>query len=682
MLPLVRRLSAVPAAALLLLLPGLPASAADQPTQADQTATVVNGPPGSPEMPLEYDLYVPDGASAADPRPAIVMTNGFGGSKDIPEITSTANFLVRQGYVVLTYTAAGFGGSGGCITLQSIDRDARGTQQLVDQVLDVRDDVLRDDDGGLVLGTVGGSYGGGWQLPFAALDDRVKAAAPGRTWQVLRYSLNPNNRVVPGDPTGFSHQLSEQGVFKVQWTSLFFASGNTQPAMGNGGCPEYKQATGDPAQIASIPVCQGYLVELCTLYGRIVATGDTDATGRELLDRASGATFVDELGARRLPVLLVQGQRDTLFNPNDALTAYTALRAAGSPVEMIWNWGGHGGYNSRPGECEVYGGGTGAPEPSPTGVGLEDCYLTARTLDFFDRHLRGKSGSAPGFSWYRDWTEFAAGADGTFAADEQYGTAPSYPAMPSTTYTLSGSDALVPPGGAVTEGSVRVVNPPGGQPSSYTETSNFTGPDATPRDPRPPYDVPGQAASFTSEPFTSDTESVGVPRATLRLSHTSPGDLYLFGKVFDVAPDGTTELVHRLVSPVRVPADAVEEPVEMNLVGFAHRFPAGHSVRLVLSSTDMAYRNNPVADVISLATGAGSTFALPMPPSVAPPAGAPPAAAPPAAAPSAAAPTGRGSLPATGGGAASALGGLLLLGAAAASARRRAARVPADGRTP
>jgi ABC-2 type transport system ATP-binding protein len=232
-----------------------------------------------------------------------------------------------------------------------------------------------------------------------------------------------------------------------------------------------------------------------------VATGDVDPAGRELLDRASGATFLDAVGARKLPVLLVQGQRDTLFNPNDALTAYTRLRDAGAPVEMVWNWGGHGGYDSRPGECEVYGGGTGAPTPSPTGVGLEDCYLTARTLDFFDRHLRGKAGSAPGFSWYRDWTAFAQGADGDFAADEQYGTAPAYPAMPSTTFTLSGTDALVPPGGAATTGSARIVNPPGGQPSSYTETSNFTGPSSNPRDPRPPYDLPGQAASFTSEPF-------------------------------------------------------------------------------------------------------------------------------------------------------------------------------------
>jgi ABC-2 type transport system ATP-binding protein len=199
-----RRPSRLPAllavGVLLALLPALPASAAEEVTKTPGTVQVVNGPAGTPRIALDYDLYVPAGASTSDKRPAIVMTNGFGLDKSAAEVTSMSSFLARNGYVVLAYTAAGFAGSGGCITLQSIDRDALGTQQLVDQVLDVRTDVLRDADGELVLGTVGGSYGGGWQLPFAALDDRVQAAAPARTWQSLRYALNPNNRVVPGTP--------------------------------------------------------------------------------------------------------------------------------------------------------------------------------------------------------------------------------------------------------------------------------------------------------------------------------------------------------------------------------------------------------------------------------------------------------------------------------------------------
>jgi dienelactone hydrolase len=182
--PDVTRLSA-PAALLAAVLAGLllalglavPASAAEEFTVTPGRTTMVNGPEGSPAIDLDHDLYVPAGASAADPRPAIVITNGFGLSKSAAEVTATASFLARNGYLVLAYTAAGFGESGGCITLQSADFDARGTEQLVDAVLEPRTDVMRDADG-LVLGTVGGSYGGGGQLVYAAQDDRVRAAAP------------------------------------------------------------------------------------------------------------------------------------------------------------------------------------------------------------------------------------------------------------------------------------------------------------------------------------------------------------------------------------------------------------------------------------------------------------------------------------------------------------------------
>jgi len=47
--------------------------------------------------------------------------------------------------------------------------------------------------------------------------------------------------------------------------------------------------------------------------------------------------------------------------------------------------------------------------------------------------------------------------------------------------------------------------------------------------------------------------------------------------------------VHKLISPVRV-AD-VTQPVHIELPGVVHRVDAGHRIRLVLASTDAAYRN-------------------------------------------------------------------------------------------
>ena len=573
------------------------AVAADAPyATTDLTVPVVDGPDDSNEVDIDARLYVPPAATAATPQPAMLITNGFGLSKDADEVTSLADFFARAGYVVLAYSGQGFGKSTGCISLDSADYDVKDARQLID-VLQARPDVLKDAKGA-VVGIVGGSYGGGLQGPLAAHDARIRAIAPGRTWSSLQYALYPNNRVLPGDPTGFAHQRHTLGVFKAQWTSLFFAVGTAQPVAGqNPSCPESQNIGPLPGGIS----CGGYRLVLCDVYARIATTGTASDADRALLARSSTLTFLDRV---RVPTLLVQGQSDTLFNLNDALAAYTGLRARGVPATMIWNSGGHGGYNSLPFEGEAYGG----------GHELAGSYLGERTMDFFDRHLRGRGSAGPGFAWFEGWR-----FDGKDAR-RAYDSAPAYPAMPSQTFTLSGSDTLALRG--ATAGSATFANPPGGQPAAYSETSNFSAPGAQFGD-VPPTEVPGTFAAFTSPPLPRAVESVGVPRATLRLSHVAPTDLILFGKVYDVAPDGTATLIHRLISPVRVPSADLAQPVTFNLLGFAHRFDAGHRVRLVLAATDQTSYNNKVADAITVATGPGSTFSLPVsaPITVAAPAG-------------------------------------------------------------
>lgn len=570
-------------------------------TTSDALVPVLDGPSDDHQTTIDTRLYVPGNATAATPQPAILMTHGFGLTKLSAEVVSSATFLARHGYVVLTYTSQGFGSSTGCVTLQSRTYDVKDAQQLITTVLETQPFVQQDANGA-VVGMVGGSYGGGIQLNLAESDDRIRAIVPGRTWNTLQYSLDPNNWVVPGDPSGFTHTLAPQGVFKAQWTSLFVASGNGNPVGGvpptgepAGTCPQDKLASGDPATVAGVP-CPGFYATVCQTYATIAATGDALPEGKALLADASGATEIAKL---RVPTLLVQGQRDTLFNLNDAAATYTALQRQGVPVQMIWNWGGHGGYDSQPGECDVYGRGTGGEDFT----GLDDCYLTLRTLAFLDRHLRGVPDPSPALSYYRDWVTY-----GGSGATEQYGDAPSFPLPDVTTYTLSGSDGLVQE--AAVAGSVQIVNPPGGTPAAYTETSNFTGPASSPQLGQEPTEIPGQHADFTTAPFAADVDSVGIPSARLQLSHLAPTDLVLYGKVYDVAPDGSAELIHRLVSPVRIPSSALAEPVEVKLLGFAHRFAAGHSARLTLATTDATSYNSKVADVITIATGAGSTFTL------------------------------------------------------------------------
>ncbi len=626
----------------------------------DALVPVLDGPANTHKVTIDTRLYVPDNATAKTPQPAVLITHGFGLSKTAAEVVANATFLARHGYVVLTYTAQGFGKSTGCVTLQSRTYDVKDAQQLITKVLEPLPGVKKDSKGA-VVGTVGGSYGGGIQAPLAETDSRIRAIVPGRTWSTLQYSLDPNNYVVPGDPTGFTHTLNTQGVFKQQWTSLFFASGNANPVGGippsqntAGTCPQDKLTSGDPATTLSVP-CLGFPTAVCVTYADLSLTGDSTADDRALIADAAATT---EIGKLRVPTLLVQGQSDTLFNLNDAVSTYLSLKRQGTPVQLIWNSGGHGGYGSAVGECEVYGGGTGGADYK----GLDSCYLPLRTLDFFDRWLRGKPSTAPEFTYFRDWAPPVTSGPTT-----QYGEAPAFPIPGTTTFTLSGSGDLVTHGAVA--GSAVFANPPGGLPAAFTEVSNFTGPGNSPSaGALPPTELPGQHVDFVSPAFAVDTDSVGIPSATLRLSHVAPSDLVLFGKVYDVAPDGSATLIHRLIAPARIPSAALTKPVTVKLLGFAHRFAAGHKVRLTLAATDLTSYNNKLPDVITVTTGPGSTFTLntraKAAPAVAPPVVKPPIVTPPTG------PT-TPTLPVTGPGSTAPAALVLLLGGALLAVRRR-----------
>ncbi|MDP3890921.1 MAG: alpha/beta hydrolase, partial [Nocardioides sp.] len=77
------------------------------------------------------DLYTPRTARATKKRrvPAIMTTNGFGGSKD--DQAGFAAFMAAKGYVVLSWSGLGFGGSGCKITLDDPAYDGRAASQLI-----------------------------------------------------------------------------------------------------------------------------------------------------------------------------------------------------------------------------------------------------------------------------------------------------------------------------------------------------------------------------------------------------------------------------------------------------------------------------------------------------------------------------------------------------------------------
>ena len=123
------------------------------------------------------------------PAPAILLAHGFGGSK--ADLDGEARSLARAGYVVLAYTARGFGASGGLIHLDSPTTrwpTARSWSDYLATVPQVR----LDGPGDPRVGVAGSSYGGGLALMLAGSDKRVDAVGADITWNDLRQALFPN----------------------------------------------------------------------------------------------------------------------------------------------------------------------------------------------------------------------------------------------------------------------------------------------------------------------------------------------------------------------------------------------------------------------------------------------------------------------------------------------------------
>jgi predicted acyl esterase len=94
---------------------------------------------------------------------------------------------------------------------------------------------------------------------------------------------------------------------------------------------------------------------------------------------------------------------------------------------------------------------------------------------------------------------------------------------------------------------------------------------------------------------------LNAPTAVLTSLLGPTGQLVLFPKVYDVAPDGTENLIHQLVAPIRVANPT--QPVHVTLPGVVHRFDTGHSVRLVLASGDLNYRGGLATAPVTVTAG-------------------------------------------------------------------------------
>lgn len=562
---------------------GAPVAVSTAPGYTVQTLhfTVHVGPGNATTCDVIGDLYRPSAATSRTPVPAILTTNGFGGSK--ADQADLAKAFAQHGYGVLSYSGLGFGGSGCNIELDDPDWDGKAGSQLVtflgggsaatdgtkvDWVIhDAKGHDGRPHAFDPRVGMVGGSYGGQVQFAVAEQDPRLDTIIPIITWNDLSYSLAPNNTSLTSGVT-----YSTPGVQKKDWVSLFFADGiaaeKDSPATSPETCPNF-----DP--------------RVCPAKAEMDALGYPTADTLALARHASVASYISRI---RIPTLLAQGEADTLFNLQESVATYQSLRRQGTPVKLLWQSWGHSNSTPAPGELDE--------------VNPQDSYEGQVVLGWFDHYLKG-SGSAPrlGFSYFRPWVAY------TGIATPAYASANAFPVGARNRLYLGSGLAAAPPSSAATQTFTAPTVP-----ASYSETSGI---DSQLGTLSAPTDTPGTFASWSSAPLTTNVDVVGIPRLSVVVSSptaaTSGPGVAVFAKLYDVSPSGAVTLVNKLISPARIAPAQLGRPVSIQLPGIVHRFPAGDTLRLVIAGSDAAYSTNIAAQVVSVTTSPAAPGTLDLP---------------------------------------------------------------------
>ncbi|HET6835454.1 MAG TPA: CocE/NonD family hydrolase [Acidimicrobiales bacterium] len=442
-------------------------------------------------------------ASTGDPAPTVLMGPGWslpgatlatdagdGGTNPVSSGALGIATLNDAGYNVLTWDPRGFGASTGTVTVNDPDYEGHDVQVLLDWVA-TQPGVRLDTEGDPRAGMVGASYGGGIQLIVAGIDCRVDALVPNVAWHSLETSLFRNETV------------------KAGWAGLL----NTAAS----------GAARDP-----------HLVEAADT-GLTTGVLD-DETIEWFRDRGPG-DLVDQVTA---PTLLVHGTVDTLFTPGEAVTNFTALRSAGTPVAMLWYCGGHGACLTDPGDPAL---------------------VTERTLAWLDHYLGGdaEADTGPvvdivdqdGRRWVGD--DFPDGADDPLTAEGD-----------GETLALTAESVAGP------------ITPAGSDDMLAGLVAGFT---------------PGRADRAVELTLEADHDALvlGAPRVTLTYRGTTPDGPEPTRAFAQIVDDESGHVLGNQITPVPITLDGDEHTTQVDLEVVAHHVVEGARVTLQLVATTPAY---------------------------------------------------------------------------------------------
>ncbi|RIX83604.1 alpha/beta fold hydrolase [Acidovorax cavernicola] len=301
-------------------------------TQSPVADPLVSGAASTTGTKVAFTLFLPD-TQPEGGYPLVLHASGFGlgrlqamppndtdpGANYWTRLDRLVPTLVSRGYAVISFDHRGHGDSGGDSRIMDPQAEIADIRSLIDWA--ERELPLRKGaDGKPRIGSIGGSYGGGYQMQLAQREPRITTVIPSMTWYDLQHALAP------------------QGVLKqgfVQFECFMAQRGKVRDG--------------------------GLLRPLCEQAPKpgAWAWSDLGADAPRLRDAyqthgPSGASWAGQ-PMRRVDALVVQASEDVLFDMGDGLRNWRQLASGGGDVRLMVLRAGHvnprAGQRDKPARC-------------------------------------------------------------------------------------------------------------------------------------------------------------------------------------------------------------------------------------------------------------------------------------------------------------------------------------------
>lgn len=499
---------------------------------------------------LKANIFLPPGAKphTEGDLPGIVFIASWG-SAEFFEYLGAQHMFARHGYASMAYTTRGFWNSEGTVGVAA-PIDVADVSSAIDHFLDwapVSDKRI---------GVSGISYGAGLGLLILPHDRRVAAVSVMSGWADL------------------VEQLFNQQAANTTWTKFLVGAGKMLGRLD--------------------PIVERYAAMLDDV-------NMTQAQIKEVIDWTrvrSPSTYIDEIKASGVPVMMVKNYHDHMFTPNSSMALFEQLT---QPKLLMLQSGVHSGAEL---DTAVFG--------NPTPV-----YETTRK--WFDHWLKGIDNGIEAGPQLLVQPQF----------QKAYETLSSWPAAELKTHRLY----LSPRGDLRWDwgcfcfkgetGQMSRHMPSGGgadRINNLVDTTATTG-----ALPILSTSLEAQGLKITnvmgsilhpngiryaSEAFPRGTQLRGIPKMHFKVRPSQSRSM-LVGYLYDVAPNGIGTLITHAAHAIRFVKPNGVYDFDMELNAAAYDVPAGHHLELVFDTQDHLYKSaNPFGQRldIDLITGDGDAW--------------------------------------------------------------------------